>query len=194
MSITDFLVSRGFSTFEGHCQEVPKQVDDLIRLTSGSGIHLMEIGFNGGHSSHVFLKMNPSLSVTSFDLGIHDYVLTAKQFIDTTYPGRHTLLVGDSTVSVPKYSNHNPNKTFDVIFIDGGHEYETASADLENCRKLATKDTIVIMDDTIYTKGQNTPVGGPAQAWMKQVEKGRIVELNRVEYSSDRGMSWGNYV
>jgi len=37
----------------------------------------------------------------------------------------------------------------DLVFIDGGHDYEIAKKDLENCRPLSDHDTIVIMDDVV---------------------------------------------
>jgi predicted O-methyltransferase YrrM len=156
----------------------------------------MEIGFNAGHSAELFLKNNPHCTVTSFDICAHYRdVYTAKEYIDVTYPNRHTLLLGDSTVTVPNYSNENINKKFDVVFIDGGHEYFTAKADLENCMNLAHKDTIVIVDDTIFTEEwihfYNV---GPTKAWTEAIQNNKLIELGRREYSSGRGMSWGSYI
>jgi predicted O-methyltransferase YrrM len=195
MSITNFLNSRGFHTFEGYSQQVPNQVKDIITLSRDSNIDIMEIGFNAGHSAEIFLQNNPSLTLTSFDLGRHDYLSTAKEYIDKVYPNRHRLILGDSTVTVPKYINDNPDKTFDVIFIDGGHDYSIANADLENCKKLANKDTIVIMDDTIYTNGwEREWTHGPTKTWLEHLNNGTIIEMNRVDYSPGRGMTWGKYV
>jgi hypothetical protein len=195
MNITQFLHSRGFFNFEGYSQQVPNQVKDLINLTSGSNINIMEIGFNAGHSAEVFLQNNPSLMLTSFDLGSHEYVYTAKEYIDTNYPNRHTLILGDSTISIPKFINNNPDKTFDLIFIDGGHDYPIANADLENCRQLANKDTIVIMDDTSYIhEWQNGHTFGPTKTWIEHLNNGTVIEINKVDYEPGRGMSWGKYV
>jgi predicted O-methyltransferase YrrM len=113
----------------------------------------MEIGFNAGHSAEIFLQNNKDLILTSFDLGIHNYVNTAKEYIDITYPNRHTLILGDSTKTIPIYLENNKDTKFDIIFIDGGHEYEIAKADMENCFHLAHKDTIIVLDDTIFTRG-----------------------------------------
>lgn len=153
MSITSFLNNRGFFWFEGYSQQAPEQVKDLVNLSNKPNINVMEIGFNAGHSAEVFLQNNKCLTLTSFDLGGHNYVMTAKEYIDTTYPNKHNLIIGDSTITIPIYLKNNKDTKFDIIFIDGGHDYKIAKADMENCFHLAHKDTIVILDDTIFTTG-----------------------------------------
>jgi predicted O-methyltransferase YrrM len=194
MSITTFLNNRGFHSFEGYSQQVLQQVEDLKILTNKPNINVMEIGFNAGHSAEVFLQNNKELTLTSFDLGIHTYVNTAKEYIDSTYPNRHTLLLGDSRTTIPEYLKNNKDTKFDVIFIDGGHDYEIAKADVDNCFHLAHKDTIVILDDTIFTKGWEAGwTIGPTRTWTEYLQQNKIIELSRKDYSSGRGMSWGKY-
>jgi predicted O-methyltransferase YrrM len=195
MSITTFLNSRGFSSFEGHSQQIPQQVQDLVDLTSAPNIKVMEIGFNAGHSAEIILKNNENLTLTSFDLGSHSYVTTAKEYIDETFPNRHTLYFGDSRKSIPSYIKNNKGVKFDVIFIDGGHCYDISRADMENCFHLSHKDTIVIMDDTIYTKGwEKNHTIGPTRVWTEFLQQKKVLELARKEYCDGRGMSWGKYV
>jgi predicted O-methyltransferase YrrM len=196
MSVTNFLNSKGFTNFEGnikHCEPKVKDFIDLIK--SSDNIHIMEIGFNAGHSAEIILKNNSKANLTSFDLGSHNYVGTAKQYIDNTYPDRHNLIIGNSTQTIPIFIQNNPDKKFDIIFIDGGHDYNIAKADLENCYHLAHKDTIVIIDDTIYTAGweKNYSIG-PTKTWVEHIKEKKIIELNRKDYSPGYGMSWGKYV
>jgi len=179
-SMDDFLRKRGFHYFEGHSSECPEQVADLIKLTASSNLNVMQIGMNAGHSADTFLSNNPTLTLVSFDINEHDYTMPANDYLKKTYPGRHTLIVGDSTVEVPKYKG----KPFDVIFIDGGHDYEVAKADLENSIKLSRKGTLIIMDD-IASSGWTV---GPTRAWNECKD---IKQTGHSDYGLYRGMSWG---
>lgn len=195
MPITKFLKDRGFEHFEGYSQQVQQQVIDLINLTNKNNINVMEIGFNAGHSAELFLENNKTLTLTSFDLGTHKYVNTAKEYIDATYPNRHKLILGDSRTTVPFYLQNNKETKFDFIFIDGGHSYEIAKADMDNCLSLAHKDTIVALDDTIFRKDwEQGYTIGPTKIWLEYLKENKIIELNRREYCNGRGMSWGKYV
>ena len=155
----------------------------------------MEIGFNAGHSADTFLSSNKNINLVSFDIGHHSYVKTAKNYIDKTYPNRHKLIIGSSLDTIPKYSENN-DKKFDLIFIDGGHHYDIAKKDLENCKKLANENSIVIIDDTMTDpKWVRTWNKGPTQAWKYGKDTKLVEELGSINFpNSDRGVSWGKYL
>jgi predicted O-methyltransferase YrrM len=144
----------------------------LADLASGSGMRLIaEIGFNAGLSSYTFLEANPYAHVYSFDLGEHDYVHPAKDHIDAVFPRRHTLILGDSTQTVPKFRASGRVPRFDLVFIDGGHSYEVAKTDLQNMKGLADRDTVLVFDDLVPWKFWGE---GPTRAWQEALEDGYV--------------------
>jgi len=194
-TLAKFYNEKKISNFdEGFSQQVEEQTSFLKNIVNNPSIkYVMEIGFNGGHSSELFLSSNQNIEVVSFDIGEHSYVKLGKEFIDKTYPNRHQLIIGNSLETVPYYSN-NVNKKFDVIFIDGGHIYDVAKGDIINCKKLAHDKTIVIMDDTIINQNWLRSWNlGPNRAWKEAKEWNIIKELGSVDYSPGRGQSWGYY-
>ncbi len=192
-TVTEYLNRKGFYTFEGYSEQVPKQVEDLAAFAKAPGVkRILEIGFNAGHSAENFLKANSDVEVVSFDLGEHAYGKAAKEYIDMKYPGRHTVIWGDSTQTIPSYTGKGE---FDVLFIDGGHTHEIALADLRNCHRLARADAVVILDDTNTTPGWIHHVNaGIMNAWKKVKEEGKVVEDGQADYCYARGITWGRYI
>jgi len=145
--------------------------DDLNKSSnSGEPQYIMEIGFNSGVSAINFLSNTKKTIVFSFDIMLHDYCWYSKMFIDNKYPGRHILISGDSAIQV-KTIAPLLNFKFDLIFIDGDHNYNSAYIDIINCKEVAHKDTIVILDNVAPHAGCGI---GPYLA-MNQAIKENIV-------------------
>jgi predicted O-methyltransferase YrrM len=111
---------------------------------------IAQTGFGVGRSAWAFLENNPLCLVTSFDSlesenGHHidntSAICKAAEIIEENFPRRHVLIEGDSKETVPKNQDE-----WDLVFVDGGHDYETAMADLHN---FARPGRIVVMDDTV---------------------------------------------
>ena len=156
---------------EGHIfKPQARFLQDLVR-NSDSVREVMEIGFNAGHSSYLFLSVRPDVHVVSFDIGDHEYVELAKSVIDSMFPGRHRLIRGDSRTTIPAFAAENPDQTFDLIYIDGGHDYEVAKADIENCQRLSAGESVVVMDDLDPSVEWGV---GPVRAWREAQATGRV--------------------
>jgi hypothetical protein len=92
--------------------------------------------------------------MTSFDLGEFGAPFVAKRWIDMAFPGRHTLVLGSSMQTLLDLLDGNSHLddgdaafTCDIIFIDGGHEYEVVAADVLNFWRLASPGAPVVFDD-----------------------------------------------
>jgi len=132
----------------GCCAEQIEYFWNLLR-TNTSIKTVFEIGFNTGLSSAAFLESRPDIHVLSVDIGEHEYVLKGKKWIDSKYPGRHTLIIGDSTCALPEIMKQFPSYTPDMIYIDGGHDDPVPRKDLENCLQLCKPSTWFIIDDVV---------------------------------------------
>jgi len=203
--LIDYLLSCDFDqdaiTEGSSSTESSDWLIDIITTHAPEAKKIMEIGLNLGHSSDKLLT-NTDAHITSFDLLEFDYSEFVVDYFKKYYANRHDIISGDSTIVVPQYAKETNNK-FDVIFIDGGHAYEIAKADLENCRILSNKNTIVILDDVVrngYFDGN--PVFaqhwnyGPTKVWDEMVAAGIIEEIEgsyRV-FAGGRGLVAGRYI
>ena len=109
--------------------------------------------------------------MVSFDLVEHGYTKVAKEIVDKRFPGRHTLIAGESIKTVPEFSRQNPDVRFDLFFIDGGHDYEVAKADIANTKALCTAQTAVVIDELTpwLERGE-----GPTRAWTEAIDQGVV--------------------
>lgn len=191
LTLTETLHAHGFHELEGGSHGNFLQSHSLYYLTRPPVCTVLEIGFNTGHSAETFLQ-HPNTKVTSFDIGIHSYLSVGKRYIDQHYPQRHTLILGDSTQTLPTYIQEHPHESFDVIYIDGGHDEDIVHQDLENALRLSHSNTIIIMDDVVYQESwKMSYTMGPTKIWCDVIRDGRIRELAHVDYCEGRGMSWG---
>lgn len=87
----------------------------------------------------------------AFDVTRRLYTAAAINAVSTHFPNRTVSLVtGDSTLSVPNFVCMQPSEgpKYNLIFIDGGHTYDVALADIVNMRALANRTYhTVIIDD-----------------------------------------------
>lgn len=198
-SIRRSLWLRGRPPLEGSGS--PEELLYLANTARRSGARLIgEIGFNAGFSTQSFLRAAPEAKMVSFDLVEHGYTKVAKKIVDEKFPGRHTLIAGDSTKTVPEFAAKNPDLRFDLVFIDGGHAYEVAKADIMNMMPMCTAQTLVIIDDlTPWLKWGI----GPHRAWTEAIEAGFVrqtevykdgVKVEAIEPPGKRVWALGNYL
>ena len=190
--LNDFFENKNINFMEGGMFDVPEQFDliyEIISSTSNNIENICEVGFHAGHSAALFLNTCTNAKVVSFDLGVYYYCDIGKQFIDDKFPNRHTLIKGDSKIEIPKQKF---KYLFDVIFIDGGHDYDTCYNDFKNLIKKCHEDTIIIFDDVVkITDLQKEWNVHPTKVWCDALENNEITEISNVIFKDGRGMAWG---
>ena len=107
--------------------------------------NILEVGFNAGHSSYLYLYSNPKISITTFDICVHKYTKHVLKYLQNLNKYDIRLIEGDSTITLKEYED---KQKFDLIHIDGGHKLEVAESDIQNCLRFSHEKTLLIIDDS----------------------------------------------
>jgi predicted O-methyltransferase YrrM len=144
---------------------------------------IAETGFNVGMSSATMLSVRPEIKIWSFDLCSHPYVPKQKQIIDDLFPSRHTLIIGDSTQTLPNFNVAAKEDIFDFVFVDGGHVAPVPEKDMRNLLKHLKPGGYMCIDDYNHIHGSQ----GVMQAVDKLIDE-KLLEKLDVHSEMDR--SW----
>jgi predicted O-methyltransferase YrrM len=128
---------------EGRCTDVfLNTMYDIVSTIKPKTI--LEIGFNGGHSACCFLNASPTAKMYTFDIcrwGIEEKAESIlKRHFDIN------LIKGNSVQTIPEFLSKN-KLLFDLILIDGCHDYDVVVSDIKNTMNLLNNDGILVVDD-----------------------------------------------
>ena len=113
--------------------------------------------------------------MTSLDFFDHSYASKCLKFTKDRYGDKFNYIVGDSKDTLD--SLIKDSKVYDLIFIDGCHEYSGVKSDLDRCLKLCHENTVIIMDDLVPFKKWGKDV---VKIWNEYIENNKIIPLNVV--------------
>lgn len=129
---------------EGHMESTDRTVQALTKVLNDTQTKRMfEIGFNAGHSSHLWLELSSELYLTSVDICEHTYTKDNAAKIKSKYEERFDFIEANSQLMDTRLMSG-----FDTYFIDGDHHEAGFKTDLQNCVRAGAE--YIIIDD--YTK------------------------------------------
>lgn len=121
-----------------HSVRCLREIVEIVKPT-----HILEIGFNMGWSSSLWLELAPKATVTSCDISTKNETLTAANILSERYLKRFSYFNRGGTWGAPFL--------FDLIFIDGAHELEYVINDIE--LSLELKIPYISFDDFLEDFG-----------------------------------------
>lgn len=106
---------------------------------------ILEIGFNSGLSTLVFLLANDKVKVTSVDVMGHPYATPCYEYLKEVFKDRINVVQGDSVTILPIVLQTKSD--FDGYFVDGGHSEDVVGSDFYNIIKYANNGVEICADD-----------------------------------------------
>tara|TARA_B100000795_G_scaffold60172_1_gene40262 strand:- start:59 stop:616 length:558 start_codon:yes stop_codon:yes gene_type:complete len=146
-------------------------------------INMLEIGSYEGNSSFFFLKYFPKLNLTCIDTFEGSIEQENKNFSQVYENFKFNLSGYEKRLKIVKDTSDNffnsPNTDlYDLIYIDGSHNYKDVLNDARNSYKLLNKNGYLIFDDFLwdfYSDPNENPLGA-----IKQFLKENFFKLNIV--------------
>jgi len=144
--------------------------------------NILETGFHVGLSAATMMDTRNDIFVTSFDIFWFDYTRKAKLLLDIFYPGRNSLIAGNSVNTLPTFFKQFPSYQPDLVFIDGGHEHPVPYIDLYYILGHVKPGTWVIIDDYCTEHGSQGVI-----AAVNSFVESKVIEDYIIYKSEDRG-------
>jgi predicted O-methyltransferase YrrM len=144
----------GYRLYDGsnnHLQQNPNEFTDFISALKKYEKEnkfrfkkFLEIGFHAGFTNTILKKIFNFQEIVAID--IIEGPVSSSAFRANLRFKNLTLICNDST---SQYSINNARKLgpFDLIFIDGNHDYEIAKKDFENYKEMISDNGVIILHD-----------------------------------------------
>tara|TARA_Y100001958_G_C21098213_1_gene449069 strand:+ start:242 stop:976 length:735 start_codon:yes stop_codon:yes gene_type:complete len=194
-TLESYYIYNNIQIIEGNSTQSSEQ-KEYLKKYKVQFKNILEIGFNAGHSSELFLDTNPNSVVTSIDLGYWYYCKFGIRYLEKKFPNRFQIILKDSIKALRDYKTISEGTIFDFIYIDGNHSYEYAYNDILNCKKFSHDLTIIAVDDVVDDDNFRTNSNlGPTKAWKTLVSNGKLIELDCSHFKDiNRGMAVGKFI
>ena len=168
----------GYRIYDGagdHCLQCPEeivwlinQIQNLEKKNHYKMKSFLEFGFANGVTNTILSKTIKFDKIVAVDI-VAPQGISKEMFFANLRFKNITLLCGNSKSHHIKNNIEHLGK-YDLIFIDGGHEYDTVRSDYELSLKLISKKGLIVIHDI----GASTNVfNGPQKLWKEIKSKNK---------------------
>jgi len=136
-----------------HLMQVPKEITQCIKylMESGKSINsYLEIGSAGGGTAYVFNKF---FDIDTMVLIDDNFMEQSKLRKDILADVSYSEFIGNSHSKEAFDFVNDLGCTFDVVFVDGDHEYPGVSADVITYSRFVSPGGYLILHDTVACPG-----------------------------------------
>jgi len=128
---------------------IPLVKEHVRRIPVGREVTVLEVGIDRGTMLFPIVahlaRTRESFLFVGVDVAVQEQVLVVLSNLDLTPAQRVALVEGNSMKALPRLVEQG--MSFDVVLIDGDHNYHTVSSELEHLGSLANHGSLVIVDD-----------------------------------------------
>jgi len=137
---------------------------------------MLEIGFNIGYSSSMWLEFDPDQKskITSVDIGTHGDTVKAADAVKELHKNRFEFILSDSK----KVWNKLEGKMFDLAFIDGDHSAPGVYSDIQLCLKLGVP---LLLFDDYWTENDPNPIRSVCEDFQDNKKKISLIKVYNLE-------------
>lgn len=171
------ILSNGWNneTWDGNIFEDGKGVTvKLYDQFVVSNTTVCETGFGGGHGALYSLLICSDCHIYIFSDKGRPYSEPVATYLEKEYPGRLSMIWGDSNVTMPKFKQDDPSVNCDFAMIDGARSYNGAKADTIHFANLVTSGTTPTIQHDCPIPGLNDTVNGVCRGWHELAKNGCV--------------------
>ena len=174
----------GYKVYDGsgsHSLQIPEELVWLIqelKKLKKSGFKFekfLEFGFASGFTNTILNKFFKFKEIVSVD--IMDSAGGSRESFFANLRFKNLIFIaGDSRSSFVKKKIHKNGK-YDLIFIDGGHDFDVVKNDFQIAMKYKNKQAVIVMHDIECNQYE-----GPGKLW-KQIENNKKIKCQIKKFS-----------
>lgn len=190
--ILNLLFSSGIKLTEGYtfqCRKLYLDLLDSIKeccITDNMNYDILEIGFNPGTSSLLFLA-NTFHKVYAIDIVEHEKIINIYKYV---FENRFNFIKGEASDVISLNKINRSCGPFKVIFIDGPHNFKQLFKTFLSCLDLINYHTYIIINDVVTTpENIRSWNHAPNELYRFLNENDLICNIKKCEYKNGRGFA-----